>query len=196
MDYSKATDEQIKVIIEWDTGIPTLLLKDVFEEAMRRKLFHKKITYFIYKQFKTTANTEKQTGLTIEDLIWICYEKGYENIDRFTPTKPFGAYWHTLITREIQTIARDRNAKKRSGNVCFLEDIDEWKIPGGNHTEPIAINRVYIESIMNQLTDIEKEIVIKRYEGYLYSEIGEMQGITKVGVIQRVKKYLERIKGA
>ena len=196
MDFTKATDEQIKSMIEEDVGVPTPLLKQVYEEAMKRQVFHKKIEYFIIKFFKNAPTAEWKTGLSIEELIWICYEIGYEFIDRYKPNKPFGALWHSVMVRKIKDIARDYNAQKRTGDVCSLDDMNEWRIPGGNHTEPIALQRVYIDTLMNQLTDTEKEIVIMRYQGYYMHEIGKKQGVSGSGIQKRIELYQKRLKGA
>ena len=196
MNFTKATDQQLKTIIESDTNVPAPLLKKAYEEAMGRKLFHKKIEYFIIKFFKNKATAERKTGLSIEELMWICYEVGHEFIERYKPDKPYGAFWYGTMLRKIKDIARDNNTQKRTGTVYSLEGTHDWIIPGGNHTEPIALQRVYIDSLMNQLTDIEKEIVIMRYQGYYLHEIGKKQGISRGGIQRRIENYQKRLKGA
>ena len=196
MDFTKATDEQIKNIIEEDVGIPTPLLKEVYEEAMKRNLFHSKIIYTIIKKFGTKENTERTTGLTIDDLVWIAYERGYEIIGRYKLTVPFAALWHTTIVNELSVIITRANAQKRKGNVYSMEDTYEWKSVGGYNTEPIAINRIRIEKIMDKLTETEKEIVLKRYQGYTMREIGEMLGVTKNGIMKRIILFQNRLRRA
>ena len=196
MDFTKATDQQIKTIIEGDVGVPTPLLKQAFEEAMTRKLFDGKIKAHIITFFKNERNAEFLTGMFVEDLIWICYELGFEYMDNYKPVKPFGGFWYTVIVRRLRDITRDNNAQKRTGEVYSLEDTHEWNLPGYTHTESTALRRVYIDSLMNQLTDTEKEIVIMRYQGYYLREIGEKQGMSRGGIQKRIELYLKRLKGA
>ena len=163
---------------------------------MNRRLFDYKIKNWIYNYFHFAKKAEKQTGMTTQDLLWICYEIGYEYIKSYKPEKPFVYYWNTIFINRVTHIVRGHTAQKRTGDVCSLEGMNEWTIPGGNNTEPIAISRVYIESVMNQLTDKEKEIVIKRYQGYTFKEIAAIQGMS-VGCIQkRIFLYRKRLKGA
>ena len=196
MDYTKATDNQLKNIIEQDIGVPAHLLKGVYEEAMNRNLFRPKIVHLIIQRFGSAEKTERSTGLAVEDLLWICYERGYELIGRYELNKPFSSLWNTVMINEILLAAQKHNALKRTANVYSLEDTHEWAIPGGNHTEPIALARIQIEHLMSQLTETEKEIVIKRYQGYSLREIGKMQGISLGGVYKRIMLYKKRLKGA
>ena len=196
MDYSKATDEQLKTIIEWDNDIPTHFLKELYEEVMNRRIYDDRIKRWIYKYFRYPRKAEEQTGVSVEDLLWICYEAGHESLKDYKPNQPFMVYWYSIFLNRLIGMIRKHTAQKRTGDVCSLEGMNEWTVPGGNHTEPIALNRVYIESIMNQLTDKEKEIVIKRYQGYTFKEIAAIQGMS-VGCIQkRITLYRKRIKGA
>ena len=196
MDYSKATDDQLKTIIEWDEAVPTHLLKEVYLEAMSRQIYKNRIYHWILKYFRYQERAEQQTGLSIEDLFWICYETGHEYLKDWKPNKPFIFFWYSVFINKTIMIVRKHTAQKRTGDVCSLEGMEEWKVPGGNNTEPIAINRVYIESILNQLTDKEKEIVIKRYQGYTFKEIAEIQGMSKGCIQKRIELYRKRIKGA
>lgn len=196
MNFTKATDEQLKTIIEWDSGIPTLLLKDAYEESVRRRVLDNKVCYWIIKYFKTKRNAECKTGLPLEDLLWISYELGFEIMDNYNPTHPFAAYWYTIIIRKMATLTRKNTAQKRTGEVYSLEQTNEWTIPGVTHVEHTVLNKIYFENLMNQLTEIEREIVIKRYEGYLYQEIANMQGISKQGLYKRIKVFQKRLKGA
>ena len=196
MNFTKATDEQIKTIIEWDIGVPTPLLKEAYEETVRRRVLDKKVCHWIIKYFKTKTNAERKTGLPLEDLLWISYQLGFECMGNYNPTHPFAAYWYTIITRKLTNIARMNTAQKRHGEVYLLEDMHEWTIPGVTHVEPTVLNKIFFENVMSQLTQKEKEIVIKRYQGYKNQEIADMQGISKQGMHKRIKVYQKRLKGA
>lgn len=195
MDYSKATNEQLKVILDWEEGVSSHLIRKLYEEVLDRRLMDSKITHWIYRYFGTKRRAEEQTRLTVEDLLWIGYELGHECIDRYKPIKPFTHFWYTVFTYKIRDIARDNKAQMRTAEIQPLDDMVEWSIPDSHDTEKTAINRVIIENIMNQLRDTEKEIVIKRYEGYTYPEIARMQGVSNGGMQKRVTLYKKRLQG-
>lgn len=198
MNFTKATDKQLKTIIEWDIGVPTHLLKEVYEEIMGRRILDNKIYTWIFSFFKSKANAETKTGMATEDLLWICYELGYEILDNYKPDLPFIAYWYRGAIRKIKDIARNNTRLKRSCNKTFSwDDMEDWKLPAGNNnTETTAINRVYIESLMSRLREVEKEIVIMRYLGYANREIGARQGVSRQEIENRMKRFRKRLKGA
>ena len=196
MNFTKATDEQIKTIIEGDVGVPTPLLKQAYEEAVRRRTLDKQVCNWIIKFFKTKTNAERKTGLPIEDLLWISYDIGFGNMRNYKPTHPFAAFWYRAIIRKMMTIAKKNTAQKRTGEVYSLEDTNDWKIPGFTHVEQTVLNKIYIENLLNQLTETEKEIVVKLYQGYLHREIAQMQGISKHGLYKRIRVYQKRLQGA
>ena len=189
MDFTKATDQQIKTIIEGDVGVPTPLLKQAYEEAMNRDLYSPKIVHYIIQRFGSKEKTERSTGLAVDDLLWMCYERGYEMIGRYEFKKPFSYFWNTVMINEMLLAVQKHSALKSTADVYSLEETYEWAIPGGNHTEPIALARIQIDHLMSQLTETEKEIVIKRYQGYTLREIGEMQGVSLGGVYKRIELY-------
>lgn len=197
MDYTRATDEQLINIIEWDIGIPTPLLKEVYEEVVKRRILDQTVFRWINSRYKSKVYAESLTGLALEDLLWIGYEVGYEIITNdYKPTHPFIGYWCKSYLYTLRNISATHKAEKRQAEVCSLEDIYEWKMPRGNHTERIALNRIYIESLMNQLSDTEKNMILKRYQGYSFKEIGEMYGLTQECTRKRIVRFQKRLKGA
>lgn len=197
MNLTKATKVQLKNILEWDHLVPSPLLREVYEESVKREVHKRFVVSCILNLFGSPERAERLTKMTLNELKWFCYERGFEAVKKFTPgNRPFIALWSIYIRRYLKDLARDLSAQKRSAEIISLEQAGDWFLPPAAHnTEKTALNRVYIESLLNHLTDTEKEIAIKRYEGYTLDEIADAQGITKSGIQRRIQLYVKRIKG-
>ncbi len=191
-----ATNEQLKTIIDWDSDCSIPLLYQVFEECVKRDLYKSMLKGYIINFFKSEKNAEKLTRMTMDELKWIAYEQGFVALKKFTPgNRSLLALWVVIVKRKLREIARDNQAQKRSAE---LVDIDEQfgGVPHPHYnTEQTALNRIRIESIMSELNDTEKEIVLLRYQGYTLLEIGNKQGVTVSGIQKRIKMYLKKIAG-
>lgn len=195
MNLSNSSNKQLKNIIEWDNHCPTILLYQVYEESVKRDLYRYFIVGCIIKFFRTSENAERMTKLTSDELKWLCYEKGFEALKIFKPgNRPFIALWSRFIKYTFRDLARDQKAQKRTAEIIDIDDVGDWILPQASHnTERTALNRIYIQSLMDQLSDTEKEIATKRYVGYTLDEIAEIQGITKSGIQQRIRTYVKRL---
>lgn len=198
MKLSKATKVQLKNILEWDHMVPAPLLWEVYEESVKREVHKRFVVSCILNLFGSPDRAERMTKMNLNELKWFCYEKGFEAIKKFSPGKrPFIALWSIFIRRALRDLARDLSAQKRTAEIISFDEAGDWSLPPASHnTEKTALNRVYIESLLNHLTETEKEIALKRYEGYTLNEIADMQGITRSGIQRRIQLYVKRIKGA
>ncbi len=196
MNLSDATNDQLKNIIEWDNNCPALLLYKVYEESVKREVHKGFVLGCITKFFRSFKNAENLTKMTIEELKWFCYEKGFEALKLFKPgNRPFIALWSRFIIQNIRVIARDQQAQKRTVELVEIDHVGDWILPPANHnTETTALNRIYIESLLNRMTETEKQIAIKRYEGFTLDEIAKLQGVTKSGIQKRIKLYVKRLR--
>ena len=70
------------------------------------------------------------------------------------------------------------------------DDNDIVTEPKISTLEADVINSMYKEQLMKKMTDVEKEIITMRLEGYTDKEIGDTIGITAQGV--RYKLYMMR----
>jgi RNA polymerase sigma factor (sigma-70 family) len=198
MNVFKANNQQLKNIIEWDNDCPAPVLYQIYDEAVKRDIYKHFVIGCIIKFFRSTVRAERLTKMTIDELKWFCYEKGFEALDKFTPgNRPFIALWGFVIKYGIRDIARNHNAQKRSAEISQIDDIGDWILPQSHHnTEMTAINRVYINSLLTKLTRTEIEIVFMRYEGYTLDEVAFQQNITKSGIQKRIQLYLKKLKEA
>lgn len=195
MNFSNATNEQLKNIIEWDEGCIGTLLYPIYEECVKRDLYDAFITGFLIKLFLSVQRAEKLTKMNYDELKWFSYEQGFEAMKKFKPgNRPFIALWSNVIKRGLIELVRKQNAQKRTAEIFNIDEM-VLNIPMAHHdTEKTAINRVYIDSILNNLRPKEKEIVLARYQGYTLKEIGRMQGVSRSGIQKRINLYLKRLK--
>ena len=177
----------------------------------------KAIVYSFCKRFKTCESmdilTITQNGLTIPsqnyddyinsvyaELLDLCIK--YPN-DRFQDTlflaTKRGLYkcYKSLYGR-YSYIVKDKNTgeEKRVFERVKHEDITEINesllVDTYSHTEDKAINKVYIESILNKHAKSDKHRMFAELYaiGYTFEEIGKMYGVDK----SSVKKALQRMR--
>nr|WP_259549235.1 hypothetical protein [Heyndrickxia oleronia] len=195
MNLSKASDSQLKNILEWDEGCSNVLLYPIYEECVKRDLYNSFIIGFLIKLYGSTKKAEQLTRLSVDEIKWLSYEQGFKILKVFKPgNRPFIAAWSHVIKYKIHEIIRKQYAKKRTGEEINIDEM-VIGIPSSNHdTEKTAINRVYIEFLFQNLRPFEKEIVLARYQGFTLDEIGAMQGVTTPGIQKRIKTYVKRLR--
>lgn len=195
MNLSKASNSQLQNILEWDEGCSNVLLYPIYEECVKRDSYNSFIIGFLIKLYGSTKKAEQLTRLSVDEIKWLSYEQGFKILKVFKPgNRPFIAAWSHVIKYKIQEIIRKQYAKKRTGEEINIDEM-VIGIPSSNHdTEKIAINRVYIEFLFQNLRPFEKEIVLARYQGFTLDEIGAMQGVTTPGIQKRIKTYVKRLR--
>jgi RNA polymerase sigma factor (sigma-70 family) len=196
MNVSKASKQELKNIIEWDSHCPTILLYQIFEEAVTRDLYKYFIVGCIIKYFKSTDTAERLMKMNADEIKWLCYEKGFEALEKFKAgNRPFIALWSRYIKYSLKDHTRDMQAQKRTADLIDIDHVGDWILPTSHlNTEKTALNRIYIASLLDKLSETEKEIALKRFEGYTLVEIAKMQGISKGGVQRRIETYVKRLK--
>lgn len=196
MNITLASINQIKIIIEHDSDCPTNLLYQIYEESVKRDMYQTFILGCILKYFRTTMRAERLTKITVDELKWLCYEKGFEALEVFNPgNRPFIAVWSHFIKRAFHEVKRTNEAKKRTAELIDIDDMI-IEVSDGRNTEKTAISRLYINSLFELMTDAEKQIAIKRYQGYTLDEIAAIQGVSKSGIQKRISTYVGRLKEA
>lgn len=189
------TKEQLKHIIEHDHQAPPGTLSAAYEESVRRETYKHFVIGCILKYFRTTERAERLTKMTTDELKWLCYEKGFEALKVYKPgNRPFIALWSVYIKRGLRDAHRTHQAQKRTAELVEYEGVRDWVLPSPDHTEKTVLDRLHIQEIFNQLRDHEKEIVLKRYEGFTMHEIAEMQGVTKPGMQKRIHLITKRLR--
>lgn len=197
MKVNSATKQQLKNIIEWDNHCPVTLLSRIFEEAVNREVHKPFVIRCIIKFFGSKEKAEKSTKMTMDELKWLCYEKGFEALKIFNPgNRPFIALWSDFVRKALSEEARTHKAQKRTAEIISIDKVGDWILPHSHYnTEKTVINRIEIQHLLSQMKDTEKQIALKRYEGYTLEEIAAVQGITRSGIQRRIKTYLKKLRG-
>ena len=199
MNWEKATDEQLKVIIEDDGGVPPRLLAGVYEEVVRRNLYEGYFYSMLTKRFITLRYAVRCLKTPFEDLLQIFYIAGFQALKKFKPGKnAFLTFWARFAEMEIKTIKRDSNTQKRSAYVVSVDAEDVyWELPSDMNVEKTVVNRITVEELLSILSVEERAIVLMRNEDYTFVEIGRQMGYARDTIRMKYNKALAKMrKGA
>jgi RNA polymerase sigma factor (sigma-70 family) len=194
MNWIKATNDQLKVIIGNDGECPSPLLYGALEEATRRNLYKPYLLKVLISRFKSIPYLENLTKLTIDEILNLCYEKAFDAIKFHKPGNGyFLSFWKRFIHNALNDVIERNQRKKRTAEMISLNE-EEIQIVDDFNTERKAINRVILESLLSQLPREEQYIVLKYNAFYTFREIGKDIGRSRD--YARLKYYaaIEKLK--
>lgn len=180
MDWLKATNQQIRAIVESDGRCPADLLHQAVEEAIRRNIFFPYMMTIIQKRI-SREYSENIMKTTFEDIVQVFNAKAFEALKWYKPgNNGFLSFWARFMIRTLKDMVRDSKAWKRQGEVVSMDDTDITyiHIKSDTNIERMVLNRLTIAGLLSRLSSLEKEIVIMRDKGYRFSEIGKELGFT------------------
>lgn len=197
MDYIKATDDQLKVIVESDGECPSSLLYPVLEEVVRRDLY-KNYMFSIMGGKERIFHLESETKQTIDELKNLLYLKAFDALKYYKPGKnSFLSFWTRFMKTALRDEVRHFQLQCRKGNEIDVDNEDVYiQLVSDNNTERKVINRMMIADLFELITDEERYIVTKRYEGYTYGEIEKVLGYGRNYAKTKHKRMVKRLKGA
>lgn len=198
MKWELATNQQIKSIIESDGLCPAHLLHQALEEMIRRDLYQNYIGQLLIRRYGTIQQAEQLMKLTFDEVKYLCYEQAFEAMRFYKPGKNgFLSFWSSFIANAIITEIRKYTFQKRSAETQSIDDENNHvQIVDDHNTERKVINRLLIESLFEQMSEKEKFIVTKLWEGYSYIEISKMCGYGRNYANNIHYKMIKRLKGA
>ena len=198
MDFTKATNKQLKVIIEHDGEVPASLLHQILEEVIRRDLYQNYIGQILIRRYGTLQQAEQLMRLTFDEIKYLCYEQAFETLRFYKPGKNnFLSFWSSFIANTIKTEIRKYTMQKRSADTQSIDDENvHVQIVNDHNTERKVINRMMIESLFKRMSEKEQFIVMKLAEGYSYIEISKMCGYGRNYANNIHYKMIKRLKGA
>jgi len=182
MDYSKATDKQLWMIMRSDAECPLHLLEGVFQEALKRDLILHFILSVIKKRYTTSEKAQEYLKLSHEDVIQEGYIGATNALQGYTPGK--GTFTNLLfikISQEYGKIAERNMMKKRNGETCSYQD---WLDSAGNtfefylldqqtNVEKQVVTKVCVEQMLELVSEKQKEVLLQFIQGYTYEESKE-----------------------
>lgn len=193
--FTKATDEQLLVLIKHERNIPKHLMIGIVEEYCNRRLFDNYIRYVL-------------KGLNMDcddDLI----QQGYLYIlNGLKSYKPTNSAFHTFVYHQLRNkfinFIRNNNVEKRKSNknnlhleqplkddseTTYLDLLQDDRASVENK----VINKVFLEESLNLITKQQKEMLLLFGEGYLASEIARKLKVSRPTVANNITKACKLI---
>ena len=171
MDFTKATNKQLDVLIYHETNIPKNLITEIFKEASNRSLLNG-IMIYVMRSLKMRID---------DDRIQHGYLVLMESLDNYRVTNtPFIAYIYkvlrnkyiSLFDREIRTENNLNEISSNEKKFSDSEDTIQDFIPSTYQSvEKTVINKVFLEDGFSKVTEQQRKMLLLFGEGYSISEI-------------------------
>lgn len=204
MDWTKATDEQLKNIISNDKDCPTHLLSGVVTEMLNRNLLDRLAYRVIIKRFRRIEIAINVLKTTEEDLMQFCRMKIFESVNKYKQGLSCFLYlaFRYLIS-ELRGLEVKAKAEKRKIYDSLLSSDAEMEsgeffinfFPSNMNVEREVIRKISLEEKLGPLSEQEKRTLLLYVKGYCMEEIAEIEHISKSGVSRRMKKITQKISG-
>ena len=155
-----------------------LLFELSFLKRMTVSEYNEAITMYADRLYRFVLKSIKNT-CTAEDIVQDCYEKLWKNVANVDGTK-VKAY---LFKTAYHTIIDHFRMNKRS---AYLVETNAHEM--GHENNYSDLGEILTEAI-GRLSEIQRIVLLLRdYEGYSYSEIGNITGLNE----SQVKVYIYR----
>jgi RNA polymerase sigma factor (sigma-70 family) len=204
MDYSKATNDQLLIIVNQDKDCPTHLLSGVAVEMIKRRLWDGVILYSAKRTFNNVIYVlESLLKMDDEELIHIGHIYIMERLKGFKQGKrTLKTYLIMCLCSMFGKLLRDAQADKRRSNiqtqeVDSLPEIVQIKIfRESTNVEKEVINKIMLENALSCMRENERKAILLELMGYQKNEVKVMLGyhpnanlLTKAH--RNLRKYLE-----
>lgn len=198
MDFSKATDEQLRTIVEHELNVKTSLLKVLMNEYIGRGLFDGLIKSIINQVFQ--ADKRDYNELLPEGYLSIA-----KSLNTYQPEKStFGFYVYLNMKNDFIMLQEKTYAEKRKSNLdnaSLNEPVSHSNpteqvefIRSNNNVEKTVVNKLYWEQEFAKLIPREREALLLFSQGYSMTEIATMFGLkSKTSISRQVKAALNKL---
>lgn len=196
MDYTKATDDQLKVIVESDGECPSSLLYPVLEEVVRRDLYKNYMIRVLNSRYKAIRYVEHLTKLSFDELKYLLYEQAFEALKHYKPGKnPFLKFWVNFMFTALNYETRKYRRKCRQGETVHIDDEKVFiRLVDDNNTERKAINRVLLGSLLQHINEKERFILLRRNDDYTFQEIANEIGYSREYVRKKHNEITNKLR--
>jgi RNA polymerase sigma factor (sigma-70 family) len=199
MDYTKASNQQLKVILSEDRELPPYLLLGAVEEAIRRDIYHYLIINLITKFFKSTFVAEKMTDTSLDDLIQVCYIEMHRNI-KYYKHGSYIYFWMRCIRTKLIDVVQKAKAEKRKINQLKSSLYDREneneviQIVADENVERKVVNSLYLDYLFQFVSKKQLEVLQLMKKGYSRPDVAEILGMSHDAVEKRFHDAKIRIK--
>lgn len=203
MDFTKATNQQLETIVKHDKDLPSSLLREAVLEMLNRGYFDRLINKIIY----TTVNVrqlDRVFSVGEDDLMQIGRWEVVKALETFDPQRGqnFLSFAYQTIKCELlnqvtvlssakrdcsKTISYQKENAKGVALEYFLRDKHQ-------NVERYVINKITVESLMEQLSEKEIKMIEYRMNGYTYPEIGEVFGKNYRTIHRSIKEAYKKMR--
>ena len=203
ISLSKATNEQLWVIMRSDADCPPSLLEMVVHEAIDRGMIKQYIVSTLRRYFQSVELGLKKLKCELNDIVQMGYEITVKAVTEYVPGRSsFTSFLYMKLTQlfghEIQNLnALKRQAEVQSYNVEFQgdESLEYYLVDHQTNVEKTVIQKVMFEEKLSLLNEILKETFMLYFKGYTYQEIAQMLGSKKSAIKYRMDRSLETMTG-
>lgn len=204
MNYSIATDKQLKTIVNYDKGCSPHLLRGVVTEMLKRNLLDDLIYHIAMKLYRNVEVRLSCMNMDLEDLLQIGYMEIIKAAHNFKPGKSsFKSFAYMCIWSKLTKLARDSMSDTRKGEErklsldSFNEEVDDKTyifLDTETNVERSVIRQMEWEEQMNKLLPRQREIIYYRLQGYSLRYLALNKYKVSGNVIhQQYKKALKKM---
>jgi RNA polymerase sigma factor (sigma-70 family) len=199
MNYVLATNDQLWIIMKSDWDCPLPLLEGIFQEAVNRGMIKQIIISVMKEKRLTNERTQSIIRMEYEDLVQLGYEGAVNALIGFSPGK--GSFVHFLYLKISQTYGKlfeYEDAEKRKRNDFIPNDgmeMEFYFVDYRTNVEKIVLNKIRLEEKLSLLNPIQKETLLRFFQGYTLQEIAEQMNTKKCTAHARLTKAMIKMTG-
>ncbi|WP_447579912.1 hypothetical protein [Acinetobacter baumannii] len=186
MNFRKASDQQLDVIIKNEYDCSPSLLRGAVLEMLDRGLFDKMIADITHKITCNVKKTEQIHGIGMQDFLQIGRMEVLFSLEKFNPSmkNSFFSFLYlkvrNIIVKTMQHVEyQKRDNRKVSSLNIELDDgteIIEFINDNKTNVEKYVLNKVMLEQLIKKVNKHQKIVLSYRLQGYQFAEISELLG--------------------
>jgi RNA polymerase sigma factor (sigma-70 family) len=196
LDFSKATNDQLWVILRSDSNCSLSLMERVFREAVDRGMIKQYILSVMTKKGLVTEKHRRILEMSHDDLIQLGYEGALKAMRDFKPGK--GTFSNLLFLAISQSYGQQfqyaETEKRKREEVSYNKVISEentmeyYLVDHLTNVEKTVITKLQLEEKLSMLNPTLRETFLLYFVGYSYNEIAERMQVKKSAIRERMKK--------
>lgn len=186
MNFKKASDQQLDVIIKNEYDCSPSLLRGAVLEMLDRGLFDRMIADITHKITCNVKKAEQIHGIGMEDFLQIGRMEVLFSLEKFDSTKKtnFLSFLYlkvrNIIAKTMQHVEyQKRDNRKVSSLNIELDDgteIIEFINDNKTNVEKYVLNKVMLEQLIKKVNKHQKIVLSYRLQGYQFAEISKILG--------------------
>lgn len=186
MDFTKAENNQLEVIIKHEYDCPLSLLRGAVSEMLNRSNWDAMINELVRIVVNDMNRSKEVYKMEIADWMQIGRLTIYKALERFNSKK--GANFFTFVYRMVkhqfikELVALQAQKRDTQQTVSYQSETDRgtefevFMIDRRQSVERTVINKVLVEQLLNGVNRHQKTVVNYYLQGYNFREISMILG--------------------